>query len=267
MQTDPDLADRADAGRSSPPQRPMSRFAEPNSHLGSTTDKRDPLRALDPLATTLTYRRGQAICADEGGGDSWYRIVSGVAKRYSERPSGRRQITGLLLPGDLFGFPVQGQMAVEAVVNGTRVACYPSSRVEMLADRDAAIAREIRHLSFEAISRLQEQVLILGRASALKKVGSFLLVTGQRFSDGDARIVLPITRYDIADYLGISIETVSRALSDLKRAQIISFAGSRQIAIVDRDALADELGASGRFDRRRSDPPQPAVPILRPHSE
>jgi CRP-like cAMP-binding protein len=161
------------------------------------------------------------------------------------RPSGRRQIVGLLLPGDLFGFPSRGEYAfsVEAVVEGTLVACYPRRRLEALADTDPAIAREIREMAFESVSRLQEQVFILGRTTALKKVGSFLLKLSERLSDGIAdRIVLPMSRYDIADYLGLSVETVSRCLTGLKERGIIKLTGPRRVTIVDREALEEGSG-------------------------
>lgn len=204
------------------------------------------LDLLAPVATIKRCRSGEEICSQEGAVDFWYGIVSGLARRYTVRPSGRRQIVGLLLPGELFGFPVRDEnsaFAVEAVIGGTIVACYPRPRLEALADSDPRVARLIRERAFEAIARLEEQVFILGRTTALKKVGSFLLKMEESFSAvaGD-RLVLPMTRYDIADYLGLSVETVSRAMTDLKQRGAIHISGARCVTIVDRDAL--ETGES-----------------------
>jgi CRP-like cAMP-binding protein len=203
------------------------------------------LDSLGSLAMLARYRSGQEICHEEGATESWYRILSGIARRYAVRPSGRRQIVGLLLPGDLFGFPSRGEFifSVEAIVDGTVVACYPRRRLEGLADTDPAVAREVREMTFEAISRLQEQVFILGRTTALKKVGSFLLKLSERLSAGLAdRIVLPMSRYDVADYLGLSVETVSRCLTGLKDRGIIKLTGPRRVTIVDRAALEEGTG-------------------------
>jgi CRP/FNR family nitrogen fixation transcriptional regulator len=200
----------------------------------------ESLQLLESVAMRTRYRSGEEICAEEGEGALWYRLVAGVGRRYAVRPSGRRQIVGLLLPGDLFGFPSRGEHAfsVEAAVDPTVVACYPRRRIEQLADSDPRVARAMREMAFEAIARLEEQIFILGRTTALKKVGSFLSKVAERMSGGgEGRIVLPISRYDIADYLGLSVETVSRCLTGLKERGIIRLSGPRRVSIVDREAL------------------------------
>jgi CRP/FNR family nitrogen fixation transcriptional regulator len=102
------------------------------------------------------------------------------------------------------------------------------------------LAREIRQIAFDRLSRLQEQLLIVGRVRAQQKVGSFILAMADRLSRGqNEHVTLPVSRYEIADYLAVSVETVSRALSDLKQRGLIRFAGTRTIQIMDRDALED----------------------------
>jgi CRP/FNR family nitrogen fixation transcriptional regulator len=97
---------------------------------------------------------------------------------------------------------------------------------------------------------MQTQLLILGRITALEKVGSFILEMAARLSNGDSeRVALPVSRYDIADYLGVSVETVSRALSDLKQRGVIKLLGTRTVSIVHRDVLKEgerDSRASGR---------------------
>src|ERR1700719_437754 len=197
----------------------------------------DPLKAVEPIAVILSRHRGEEICREGQPAEYWYRVVSGTARRCVVRSDGRRQIVDLLLPGDFFGFTSRAEydFTVEAVAEGTSVASYPRRRVELLADSDPELARKLRQVMFEALARLQGQLLILGRVTAPEKVGSFLLEMAARASGGqEDRVVMPISRYDIADYLAISVETVSRSLTDLKHRGIIRFRGTRLVRIVDR---------------------------------
>jgi len=201
-----------------------------------------PLQTLDALAVIVPYHRGQEICSQGQSVEHWYFLISGAARRCAIRPDGRRQIVDLLLPGDFFGlaFGDQSDVTIEAVAENTVVASYPRPRIEVLADSDPKIARELRDIAFKALSRMQAQLLILGRITALEKVGSFLLEMSARLSNGDTeRVALPISRYDIADYLGVSVETVSRALSDLKQRGAIKLLSTRTVSIVHRDVLEE----------------------------
>jgi CRP/FNR family nitrogen fixation transcriptional regulator len=172
----------------------------------------------------------------------WYCVISGAARRCVIRLDGRRQIVDLLLPGDVFGFSASEEYdyTIEAVAEGTVVASYPRRRVEMLADADPLLGREIRQVSFLALARLQAQLLMLGRITVLEKVGSFILEMATRLSrERGNSIALPMSRYDIADYLAVSVETVSRALTYLKQRGVIKLSGARLVWIVDRDALKE----------------------------
>ena len=100
-------------------------------------------------------------------------------------------------------------------------------------------------LALDAISRLRSQLLIVARLTATEKVGGFLLAMSGRLSVGPRDVViLPISRYDIADYLAISVETVSRSLTELRRSGLIAFTGTRRVRIIDRNALEDLHGLS-----------------------
>jgi CRP-like cAMP-binding protein len=126
------------------------------------------------------------------------------------------------------------------VVNDTVVACYPRRRAEALADSDPNVGREIREMASDAASRLQELILTLGRVTAREKVGTFLVKMMERSSRQSAdRLLLLISRYDIADYLAISVETVSRSLTDLRHRGFIALAGPRRVKIVDRHGLEE----------------------------
>lgn len=201
-----------------------------------------PLQSLDNLAITVAYGRGQEICGESLPAETWYMVVAGAARRYVLRSDGRRQIMDFLLPGDFFGCTsrVEYDFTVEAVHRNTIIASYPRRRAEALADTDPQLAREIRMLVLEGMSRLQTQLLTVGRITAPEKVGSFLLDMAARLSPGHTdKVTLPVSRYDIADYLAVSVETVSRSLTDLKYRGVIELSGARSIKIVDRDALAD----------------------------
>ena len=145
-----------------------------------------PLRSLDALAVLTTYHRGQEICGESRPAEHWYCIISGAARRYVLRADGRRQIVGLLLPGDFVGFSAGDQydFTVEAIAEGTVVASYPRRRVELLADSDPQVARELRQVAFEGLARLQAQLLTLGRITATEKVSAFILEMAQRATRG-----------------------------------------------------------------------------------
>jgi CRP/FNR family nitrogen fixation transcriptional regulator len=202
-----------------------------------------PLKSLDRMATIMACRRGQEICRQCHPAEHWYFVISGIARRCVLRPDGRRQIVGLLLPGDFFGFTAGDEYdySVEAVAEGTIIASYPRRHVEKVTDSDPRLARELRKLAFEAMSRLQAQLLTLGRITALEKVASFILEMETRLAPrrGDS-IAPPISRYDIADYLALSVETVSRSLTDLKQRGVIKLSGARTVTIVNRGALEGE---------------------------
>jgi CRP-like cAMP-binding protein len=221
---------------------PRTDSSQAKSALGAL----DPPTSLEALATVRRYERGQAIYGQDDSAEFWYRVVSGLLRRFSIRPNGRRQIVDFLQPGDFFGFAGGDELhgfCVEAVAVGTVVASYPRGRAETLADSDPRVGRFIRQMTLSAINRLQGQICILGRTRAPEKVGSFLLQMTTRFADVDgARLVLPMSRYDIADYLSLSVETVSRAMTDLQDRGAIMLAGTRQVTIVRQDVLDDDGG-------------------------
>ena len=195
--------------------------------------------ALTPLTSILCCSRGQQVCCQGGPADRWFWIVTGTATRSVIRRDGRRQIVDLLLPGDCFGFTNGDEYddTVEAIARDTYVARCVRRDAEAVAESNPQLAREIRLATFEALLRLQSQVVIVGRTTAIEKVGAFLLDISARVSPSRDRVVLPVSRYDMADYLGLSVETVSRSLTHLKRQGVIELFGPRSVGIVDRAAL------------------------------
>jgi CRP/FNR family nitrogen fixation transcriptional regulator len=193
---------------------------------------------------------GQEIAHQSGTTEYWHRVVSGADRQYAVRPDGRRQIVDLLLPGDWFGFTASDGECypAEAILEGTLLASYPRRRVQTFAESDCDVQRFMTNVIVETVSRLQKQLLMLGRVTAAEKVGSFLLDISERLpSEHPDRLVLPISRYDIADYLAISVETVSRSLTYLRQCGVIALSGARQVRIADREALDEGRNAELPF--------------------
>jgi len=202
----------------------------------------DPLEIMESLAAATSWRRGRQIYGRGDPAEHWYRVVSGAARKCALKADGRCQILEIMLPGDFFGFTAHNQhmFCVEAVVDGTIAACYPRRRLERMADTDPELAHFIRDSAFDAMSRMQTRMLTLGQMSAREKVSSFVLEMADRSPGRTAGAVdLPMSRYDIADYLALSVETVSRALTRLRHHGAIAIAGKHRVRIIDRNALSE----------------------------
>ena len=210
-----------------------------------------PLAALERLAIPARYEIGEPIYRCNDSIEHWYRVIEGAARESALTVDGRRHIVDFILAGDLFGFGASGarHCCVEAIVPGTVIARYPRRSAERLADSDPQIARYIREAAFESIARLQRRIVTLAQTSALEKVSVFLLEIADRSHTAPTHAVfLPMSRYDIADYLAMAVETVSRALTELRSRHAIAFRSVRQVRICDRGALeevADRLTKPG----------------------
>lgn len=217
----------------------MPEITQPNDYALRTRGGRNPPEIMEALAALTQCRRGQEIQGSAQLAENWYRVVSGAAIKFTMLADGRRQIIDFLLPGDFFGFTAEKEhaFAVEAAVEGTVVARYPRQRVEFMADTEPRVGRLIREMAFETISRLQARMLMLGRKTAPQKLASFLIAMAERSAGGTAEVNLPMSRYDIADYLAISVETVSRAMTGLRHSGAIKLTSARRIRIIDPGAL------------------------------
>jgi CRP/FNR family nitrogen fixation transcriptional regulator len=203
------------------------------------------LKRLDPLAAIVQCHRGQEIPNSPGPSGHWYYVIAGAVRRCTIRSDGRRQIVDLMLPRDFF-FVSDSKRdgTIEAIVEETVLASYPGGRVEQFAERDPQFARELREVAFQSLNRSQDQLLILGGITALEKVGSFLLSLDGRASEKKGQVELPVSRYDIADYLAVSVETVCRSITDLQHRGVITLAGKRTVKILNRAALEDRVRES-----------------------
>jgi CRP/FNR family nitrogen fixation transcriptional regulator len=201
------------------------------------------LKRLDPFAAIVRCHRGQEIPNNSGPAGHWYYVIVGAVRRCTVRADGRRQIVDLMLPRDFFFVSdTKREEMIEAIAEETVLASYPGGRVELFAERDPQFARELREVAFQSLNRTQDQLLILGGITALEKVGSFLLSLDGRASERRGQVELPVTRYDIAEYLAVSVETVCRAITDLQHRGFITLAGKRTVKILNRNALEDRAG-------------------------
>lgn len=211
------------------------------------------LERLDPFAAIIKCHRGQEISNTSGPAGHWYYVIIGAVRRCLIRSDGRRQIVDLMLPRDCFFISdSRREETIEAIVEGTVLASYHGGRLELFAERDPQFARELREVAFQCLMRSQDQLLILGGVTALEKVASFLLSLDGRALETRGQVELPVTRYDIAEYLAISVETVCRAITDLQQRGVITLAGKRTVKILNRGALEDSVGA--RLPDRRPEP-------------
>jgi CRP-like cAMP-binding protein len=202
------------------------------------------------------YGAGESVYRSNDPIEHWYRVVRGAARKSAVGADGRRHIVDFLLPGDFFGFgrSTARHFCVEVIHPATLIARYPRSDAERLADFNPQIGRCIREIAFDSIARLQRQTVILGRCGPLEKVSAFLLEMADRTRALQGCLVsLPMSRYDIADYLGLAVETVSRAFTELRDRQVIVFRSVRQIRLCNRNALeelADRLAKLRHPGRR-----------------
>src|ERR1700738_3713588 len=201
------------------------------------------LSRLDEFAAILKCHRDQEISNYVGPAGHWYYVIVGAVRRCTIRSDGRRQIVDLMLPQDFF-FVADSMRegTIEAVVEETVLASDPGARVEQLAERDPLFARELREVAFQSLTRSQDQLQILGGITAIEKVGSFLLSLDGRGSEKRGQVELPVSRYDIADYLAVSVETVCRSITDLQHRGVIALAGKRTVKILNRGGLEDRCG-------------------------
>lgn len=170
-----------------------------------------------------------------------FNLFSGTVKLYKLLPDGRRQITAFLFPGDFFGLAVEGGYAYSAEALTPVVLCRFSRRkLDTLIEQIPRIEKRLLGLAIDELAAAQDQMLLLGRKTAREKVASFLMMLSRRAERRGGTgnpVALPMGRSDIADYLGLTIETVSRTLTQLKRDGIIELPDSGQAVVCDAAEL------------------------------
>lgn len=186
---------------------------------------------------TMSFARNEEIYGEGEPSDFVYKVISGAVRTTRILSDGRRQIADFHLAGDVFGLEVGAthSLCAEAITD-CRLSLVKRNALERAADHDCAAARELRSLTAADLHRLQEHMLLLGRKGALERVATFLLDMAQRENSSKA-VDLPMSRSDIADYLGLTIETVSRSMTHLEREGVVYLPSARHVELRDRRAL------------------------------
>jgi CRP/FNR family nitrogen fixation transcriptional regulator len=188
----------------------------------------------------FTYRQGTEICGEKEPAQYVYQVKKGAVRSYKLLSDGRRQIAAFHLVGDIFG-PVNGEshrFTSEAIVE-TTVRLVKRQSLDTAANGDADVTRNLLVMTANKLEHAENHMLLLGRKNSLERVAAFLIEMDGRLA-ATGVMTLPMTRRDIADYLGLTVETVSRALSQMRRAGVLNFLSKNQrdIAILDRQRLA-----------------------------
>lgn len=187
--------------------------------------------------TRLSFDRNEEIFGQGEAAEYVYRVVSGAVRTIRYGSDGRRQILSFHLPGDVFGLEIDGVHSLSAeAVGDTEVAAIRRSMIETAATENSAAARALVELTQRQLHDIQEHAIVLGRKGAGERVASFLLQLAERASPR-GEIELPMSRADIADYLALTIETVSRAFTQMERDNAIALPSSRRVVVRDRGAL------------------------------
>jgi len=201
-----------------------------------------PLRPFAHSATATigsvqTFSKDEEIFAEGDRAAFVYKVLSGVVRTSKLMSDGRRQIDAFHLAGDIFGIEAgdEHRFCAESVGDCVVVA-YRRSHLASLAGKDAQLAQDMTMGMMRSLVRAQNHMLLLGRKSALEKIATFLLDMAERTADEDA-LDLPMSRTDIADHLGLTIETVSRSFTQLERQGIIALPSARHVVLTNRSAL------------------------------
>ena len=215
------------------------------------TGETDARASLDDEMTTGVVRR---IAAKEHAfmpGDRrshLYRVEDGLVCLYKVAPNGQRQIIRFCFPGDLFGLGAQHEHALAAqALQASRLRCVPMAEISRKTEMHPHLAAELYKVLSNELARLQDHLLIVGQRSALERVANFLIGLSRRNARSGANpriLALPMTREDIGDFLGLTLETVSRTLTKLRVAGVADFRQGSQITLLNVEKL-EELADVG----------------------
>jgi len=210
----------------------------------------DELTRLDTIKYYRSFEAGQTIIWSGDKMDFVGSVVSGIATLTQTMEDGRTQMVGLLLPSDFVGRPGRDGAAYDVVATTDIVmCCFRKKPFEQMMAETPHIAQRLLQMTLDELDAAREWMLVLGRKTAREKIASLLSIIARRdasLSDGGppAQMVfdLPLTREAMADYLGLTLETVSRQMSALKKDEVIFLEGKRHVTIPDMGRLMEEAG-------------------------
>ncbi len=200
------------------------------------------LARLAEASTVLDLDKGATLVSEGDPSTHLFNLTAGAVKIYKLLPDGRRQIVGFLSMGDFLGVGRRAKYGFTAeALTPVRLCRFPRAKFTRLLDEFPLFERELLCRASSELSAAQDQMLLLGRKTARERIASFLIGLSRRagrLGEPTGAVQLPMTRTDIADYLGLTTETVSRIFTDLKRQGRIGLAGASQVTLLDRPGLA-----------------------------
>lgn len=198
----------------------------------------ESLAALDGIGAVIALRRDEPLFRPGDTAEFYFKVLKGAVRSCHVLADGRRHVGEFFLAGDFIGLDAAEScaFAAEAIVNTTLIR-YSRRKVEALAAEEPRIGQSLVEIMRAGLAAARERMLLLGHMTAMERIASFLLELSAR--GGEGRISLPMTRTDIGDYLGLTMETVSRAFSQLKSDGIITQHGLHELAIAKPAALVE----------------------------
>lgn len=191
---------------------------------------------IELMGAVMPYARNAEIYGENEPAEYLYKVVSGAVRTYRVLNDGRRQIGAFYLPGDVFGIEVGDEhtFSAESIVD-SKVMLIKRASLTTLSARSADVARQLWTMAATELQRAQDHTMLLIK-TAQERVAGFLLEMAKRAPRANA-VELPMSRQDIADYLGLTIETVSRTLTQLENSAAIEVSTSRRIVLRNQAAL------------------------------
>jgi CRP/FNR family transcriptional regulator, anaerobic regulatory protein len=210
----------------------------------------DELTRLEQMKYYRSFQAGQTVIWSGDRMDFVASVVTGIATLTQTMEDGRRQMVGLLLPSDFVGRPGRSTAAYDVTATTDLVmCCFRKKPFEEMMASTPHVAQRLLEMTLDELDAAREWMLLLGRKTAREKIASLLSIIARRdaalqMNKGKGQIVfdLPLTREEMADYLGLTLETVSRQISALRRDGVIALEGKRHVKVASFDRLLEETG-------------------------
>ncbi|TDI58869.1 MAG: cyclic nucleotide-binding domain-containing protein [Alphaproteobacteria bacterium] len=203
----------------------------------------EELSRLEAVSTNKRFEPGQTIFHEGETPTHIFNLTEGTIRLVKLLPNGRRQIVGFTFPGDMMGLAAHGEYTTSAeAVTPIKICQFPRNKLLQSLEEFPSMKTRLLNIAADELSVAQDQMLLLGRKSPVEKVASFLarLCRGNSRAGGaENEVHLDMGRSDIADYLGLTIETVSRTFTKLRTEGVITLEGKHHVIINDMDALDD----------------------------
>jgi CRP/FNR family nitrogen fixation transcriptional regulator len=191
------------------------------------------------IATEFSFGKDEEIYGEGEPAEYVYQVIRGAVRTYKLLNDGRRQIGAFHLPGDVFGLdPGSAHRLSAEAITDTTVRLVKRRSLEAAAGSNVRVAHNLWTMTAGDLRHAEDHMLLLGCKTAMEKVATFLLEMDRRLAKA-GMLALPMCRRDIGDYLGLTLETVSRALSQLNDQGVLAFSSARQIVLRNRQRLAD----------------------------